>query len=243
MLRFFLPRYFSIPQNQVLLKSVFIEIFGGLSRCKSNDADEKMVTLFQIGSILVEWTNPARLKDSSVLLMSSLNKFSDTQINSAKDNEDLHIDLAIIIVKELSKSSCVKDKDGVKTLFQLLPKLYLPKTVDDDKIKHLKVFTDALRSGRPPRDSRPNQAFKSFEKKLLKAYKGQLQDLDDEEWMNMEEHQEVRDFVTSIAFEEETKNTDEEEGTASHPKVNRYLLMARIRSNSVVSAAAKETYP
>uniref|UniRef100_A0A0W0F282 Nuclear condensin complex subunit 3 C-terminal domain-containing protein n=1 Tax=Moniliophthora roreri TaxID=221103 RepID=A0A0W0F282_MONRR len=185
--------------------NVLIEIFGELSRCKSKDDDEKMVTLFQIGSILVEWTNPTRSKVS------------------AKDNKDLHIDVAIMIVKELSKPSCVKDKDGIKTLFQLLPKLNLPKTVDDDKIKHLKVFTDALRSARPPRESRPNRAFKSFEEKLLKTYKGQLQDLDDEEWMNMEEHQEVRDFVTSIAFEDEEQPTRKRKRRVV-PKMNVYFL-------------------
>ena len=128
---------------------------------------EEMVSPAQIGLMLLDWTDP-----SKTVYVFLLNERS--QSNSASgifirgsgeagvDEMSVHIDVAIDIIKELfvkemesesllttSRFCAFADRavieDRKKVLVQLLPKLYIPTEIDDDKLRTLILLTSNLR--------------------------------------------------------------------------------------------------
>lgn len=104
-------------------------------------------------------------------------------------------------------------------LCQLLNKLHLPDSVDDDKIRRLRLLIYKLRTvslagkifnsstkveltlsrqNRPIQDTTTNNAFTKFETAVLKKYEKQLEDFSEEEYRKLESLQELFDFVDSI---------------------------------------------
>ncbi|EPS94991.1 hypothetical protein FOMPIDRAFT_1019682 [Fomitopsis schrenkii] len=67
------------------------------------------------------------------------------------------------------------EKDDKKMLCQLLGKLHLPETVDEDKARTLKTLMQNIRSRRPLRDTTSQNAFSKLEDALSQKYTPQLE--------------------------------------------------------------------
>ncbi|EEB92998.1 hypothetical protein MPER_08409 [Moniliophthora perniciosa FA553] len=187
----FFKEFRQVKEYQAMILDVFIETFGYLTNIKASDDDEdRMVSILQIGQRFVDWTNPF-------------------YVENGKGDPAIHVQMAIEIVRELSRPEHVQEKDDRRVLFQLFQYLYLPETVDDDKIKELKVMMDTLKARRPPRDSTSKRVFAKFEASVTKMYEAQLHDFNDEDWKNMQEHKKILDFVDSIIPEDEDEGDEQ----------------------------------
>ena len=98
----------------------------------------------------------------------------------------------------------------------MLGKLYIPETIDDDKIRTLKLLLHNIRAvgislinymesllnlasqRRPLRDIASKNAFTKFETAISKKFEKQLEDFNEEEYRNLEHLQELFEFLDDI---------------------------------------------
>ncbi|GAA6000576.1 hypothetical protein JCM10207_004558 [Rhodosporidiobolus poonsookiae] len=191
-LSYFFPVYcYSNPQNQRRVSNVTIKALAVLREVYDELKDKSsMVTPLQIGSQLLDWTDPQKALD----------------VEGVKPDESIQVDLALKMVKALYKT---EEKDGRKLWCQLLPKLYISEEADDLQIKALVELIEALKDNRPIADTVSRNAFSRFHTSLTKTFGGRLEALADEQVDESEAVKAVRAWVE--AAEGEGSEDDEED--------------------------------
>ncbi|GAA5963743.1 hypothetical protein JCM3765_006835 [Sporobolomyces pararoseus] len=202
-LSYFFPIYcYSNPQNQRRVSNVVIKTLEVLRSVYDELRDKSsMVTPLQIGSQLVDWTDPQKA----------------LEIEGVKPDESIQLDLAVTMTKALYKS---EEKDERKLWCQLLPKLHIPEESDDLKIKALTVLISELKENRPLGDAVPRNALNRLETSLKKVFSERLDALTDEQIDSAEAVKDVKTFIdrceqdgdaSTEDGEEEDEEEDEEE--------------------------------
>ncbi|GLB42418.1 putative nuclear condensing complex subunits, C-term domain [Lyophyllum shimeji] len=194
-LTFFFPVYcYSSPINQRTMREIFLGIYKALNDDRKELGDEEeMITAAQVTALFLDWTDPAKLR-------SAVNAREKAEAPNQADMA-VQLDMAIDILKSLLESNWAKEDK--KVLCQLLPKLYIPDTVDDDKIKELKVLMYGLRSRRPLRDTTTNNAFTKFETAINKKFEKQLEDFSEEEYRKLEQLEQLFSWLDEIIPEDD----------------------------------------
>lgn len=194
-LTFFFPVYsYSSPTNQRCMREIFIEMFVETNKTRKElDEDEEMVSAAQVGALFIDWTDPLKLTSA----------FDARLKTDTKNQTDdfIHLDLAGDIFKALLQRDF--DKEEKKVLCQLLGKLYVPDTVDDDQIRTLKLLMHNVRLRRPLRGTITNSALTKFETTITKKFEKQLEDFDEEEYRKLEQLQELFKFLDKIIPEDD----------------------------------------
>ncbi|KII87700.1 hypothetical protein PLICRDRAFT_30295 [Plicaturopsis crispa FD-325 SS-3] len=223
-LSYFFPVYcYSSPVNQRRMQQIFVPMFQRLAQeYRELDEEQDMVSPALVGAMFVDWTDPQ--------------KAVDVQGQSADDT--IQIDMASDIIKalfskDIQRESCpgaygARAEDDKKVLCQLLGKLYIPDTLDDDKLRTLKLLMDNLRSRRPLRDTTANNAFTRFDAAITKKFEAQLEGFSEEEYRKLEHLKDLFEFLDDIIPED-----DEEEVEVPKKRGAR-----KRRSESIVSTAS-----
>ncbi|GAA5925051.1 condensin subunit YCG1 [Sporobolomyces koalae] len=177
-LSYFFPVYcYSNPQNQRRVANVVIKTLEVLRSVHDELKDKSsMVTPLQIGSQLVDWTDPQKALETE----------------GVKADDSVQLDLAITMTQALYKS---EDKDERKLWCQLLPKLYIPEELDDLKIKALTLLISELKENRPLTEAVPRNALNRFETSLNKVFLERLEALTNEQIDTSESVQAVKTFI------------------------------------------------
>ncbi|KAK1226249.1 chromosome condensation complex Condensin, subunit G [Marasmius sp. AFHP31] len=187
-LHYFIPMFCRLnPANQAHINSIFLPTLEELCILHyTKDDDEDMVPMLQIGSMFAEWTDPG------IVL-------------ADKGDPILHFETALEIIRELAKGKLHEEhsKEYRKVLFQVLPKLNLPDTVDERKLVHLKVWVKYLRASRPPRDTVAKTAFKKFEDAFIKKYEEQLKDFDEDQYRALQDFNDLFEEVDNLIPEDD----------------------------------------
>ncbi|KNZ72836.1 Condensin complex subunit 3 [Termitomyces sp. J132] len=228
---FFQVFCYSSPANQETIRSMFLRTYETLKEDREKlDEDEEMISPAQITTLFADWTDPNKLR--------TVVTNSESQANMS-----IQLDLAIEVLRSLLEQNWAKEDK--KVLCQLLPKLYLPDSADDDKVKELKVLVYALRSRRPIRDTMTNNAFTKFEAAVMKKFGKQLQDFNEEEYRKLEQLEKLFSFVDSIIPDD-----DDEEIGLDEPKrkgkkrhvleLQDYIMTTTTEADDVTSAGSSK---
>ncbi|GAA5884953.1 hypothetical protein JCM6882_007168 [Rhodosporidiobolus microsporus] len=198
-LSYFFPVYcYSNAANQRRVASVTIRALAVLREVYDELKDKSaMVTPLQIGSQLVDWTDPQKALEA----------------DGVKPDETIQVDLALNMVKALYKS---EEKDARKLWTQLLPKLYISEEADDFTIMALLELIEAVKENRPLTDTVPRNALNRFHSSLLKTFSERADALTDEQVEASEAVAAARRWVEEAEgeeeeFEGESEGEDEEE--------------------------------
>ncbi|EPS93226.1 hypothetical protein FOMPIDRAFT_1056181 [Fomitopsis schrenkii] len=228
-LAYFFPVYcYSNPLNQRRMQQIFVPLFeqlAGALREWSEDADHDPITSSQLGLMFVDWTDPLK---AVALTKASVDAPAD---------DSIHINLAADIVKALYNREL--EKDDKKALCQLLGKLHLPETVDEDKARTLKTLMQNLRSRRPLRDTTSQNAFSKFEDALSKKYAPQLEGFSEEEYRQLENLDAHAGMKGAFEFIDRFE-LDEEEEDVKPVRRARKRRSDSVESSSVASGATSE---
>ncbi|KAI0073109.1 ARM repeat-containing protein [Panus rudis PR-1116 ss-1] len=216
-LSYFFPVYcYSSAANQQRMQKLFIPVFQQLCEVyKEWDGEEDMITPAQAGLVFVDWTDPQ--KAAAVA----------KDVPGRTIDETLHMDMAHDIIKALFSDDMIKDDK--KALALLLGKLYIPESMDDDKVRTLKLLMQNLRARRPLRDTASKNAFNKFEAAFTKKFEKQLEDFNKEEYRKLEHLHELFQFLDDIIPED-----DEEE------EVPKKRTARKRRSESVATDATSQ---
>ncbi|KAG5641543.1 hypothetical protein DXG03_004802 [Asterophora parasitica] len=202
-LTFFFPAYsYSSPLNQRTMREIFIKTYQELSKDRKKlQGDDEMISSAQVTALFLDWTDPIKLRSA----------FDARGKADAKHQADMSVqlDMAVDIIKSLLQDEW--EKEDKKILCQLLGKLHIPETVEDDKIKELKVLMFGLRSRRPLRDTTTNNAFAKFEANIAKKFEKQLEDFSEEEYRKLEQLEELFKFLDDIIPEDDEEAISFEE--------------------------------
>ncbi|KAH9922432.1 nuclear condensing complex subunit [Fomitopsis serialis] len=227
-LAYFFPVYcYSSPQNQRRMQQIFIPLFEQLSgalREWNEDQEHEPITSAQLGLMFVDWTDPQ--------------KAVAIGRNTEADEDSIHVDMAADIVKALYSKEL--EKDDKKALCQLLGKLYIPDTVDEDKIRSLKLLTQNLRARRPLRDTTSQNAFGKFDDALSKKFAKQLEGFSEEEFRQLENLDAHGGVKSIFEFLDKIEPNDEEEEDVKPARRGRKRRSGSVESASMVSNATSE---
>ncbi|KAF8965273.1 nuclear condensing complex subunit [Flammula alnicola] len=195
-LTFFFQIYsHSSPANQARMREIFILIFLDIcedrKKAKESDEDSEVISSAQVAAMFVDWTDPLQLSKAI--------NARGTQ-NEKSVDECIQLDIAEDILKLLFEKDLKVEieKEDKRVLCQLFNKLHIPDTVDDYRIRSLKLLMDNLRTRRPLRDSVCNTAFTKFEATITKKFEKQLEHFSEEEFRKFEELNELFMFLDSI---------------------------------------------
>ncbi|BGP19048.1 hypothetical protein JCM10213_009242 [Rhodosporidiobolus nylandii] len=193
-LSYFFPVYcYSNAANQRRVANVSIKALAVLREVYDELKDKSaMVTPLQIGSQLVDWTDPQKALEAE----------------NVKPDETIHVDLAIKMVKALYKS---EEKDARKLWTQLLPKLYIPEEADELSIKALLELVGAVKENRPLTETIPRNALNRFETSLTKIFGEKLEALTDEQVEASDLVRSVREWVEKVDAEDDEAEGDDDE--------------------------------
>jgi len=158
-LAYFFPVYsYSSPINQSRVQSVcpvyssfsfladFLKIFMStfdyaLRLHEDLDDDQEMIAPYQLGLLMVDWTNPQKAAEMSVLRV-SLTMYRKVTFLYSSVNQDLikptHVNLAVDILIALYDSDRTVDEQ--KTLLQLLGQLHMAPDLDLRSIQKLNIL-------------------------------------------------------------------------------------------------------
>ncbi|KAG6886151.1 hypothetical protein C0993_000669 [Termitomyces sp. T159_Od127] len=218
---FFQVFCYSSPTNQATIGRMFLKTYKACKEDRETlDEDEGMISPAQITTLFADWTDPNKLRaiiDANGKLNSEHQAIMSVQF-----------DLAVEVLRSLLEENW--GKDDKRALCQMLPKLYLPDSADDDKVKRLKVLMYTLRSRRPIRDTITNNAFTKFEAAVMKKYAQQLQEFSEEEYRKLEQLDELFKFVDSII-----PDVDDEEFGLDEPR----RKGKKRRSDSIMTATTE----
>ncbi|KAG8917004.1 hypothetical protein FRC02_003417 [Tulasnella sp. 418] len=181
-LSYFFPVYcYSSPLNQQRMRQVFLHTYDLLQRHRSDlEPGQEMIPASQIALLFVDWTDPEKAVE-----------VKDQAIDTA-----VHVDLAIDVMKTLLKQKL--NKEDKKTLCQLLPKLYIPEDLEQDKAKLLKVLASTLHKRRPPNDTVARNAVARFDKSLDKKLATQLEGFTQANYLDLKQLQDMFDDADDI---------------------------------------------
>ncbi|POY70728.1 hypothetical protein BMF94_6138 [Rhodotorula taiwanensis] len=196
-LSYFFPVYcYSNPENQRRLASVMVKSLDVLRTVYEDLKDKStMVTPLQIGSQLVDWTDPQKVIDSEGI----------------EPDETVQVDLAIRTLKALYRA---EEKEARKLWCQLLPKLHVPEEADDSKIRSIMYLIDELKDNRPIADTVSKNALNRFQTALHKSFDERLDGLDEGARAAVEQSDDVKAikaWVRKVEREESDESESAEE--------------------------------
>ncbi|KAG0147863.1 hypothetical protein CROQUDRAFT_90996 [Cronartium quercuum f. sp. fusiforme G11] len=182
-LSYFLPVYsYCSSANQRRMQAMMLpalDVLGGVY----DDQEDKseMLSPSQISVQLVDWTDPSKV----VILP------------GCQVDWEVHLDAAIEIVKNLYT---VTEKDERKMLCQMLPRLNIPETIENEmKLRGLVLLMDDLQEQRPLTDSISKNTLSKFRTGLQKKFPGQLNVLEEEVLQQIEGLAPYFEFIKDFA--------------------------------------------
>ncbi|PFH49328.1 hypothetical protein AMATHDRAFT_147847 [Amanita thiersii Skay4041] len=235
-LTFFFPVYcYSSESNQQCMREIFMETFIELNDLRRRiDDDQDMLSATQVANLFVDWTDPVRLAQA---------------IGKGKGpaaDDTIQLDLAGDIIKGLLDKKHSFEKEDKRVLTQTLSKLYVPDTIDDDKIRTLKLLIHSLQTRRPLRDATSNNALRKFDSTISKKFEKQLEDFSEEHYRKLEELKALFEFLDDIIPEDddETETEAKRKGRKRlvafvvHLSDTRLIDFDNRRSDSVVTSSS-----
>ncbi|KAF8547377.1 hypothetical protein OG21DRAFT_1479489 [Imleria badia] len=164
-LAYFFPVYcYSSSVNQNRLRQVSVPIFEQLAEAtRGLDDDQEIVSPAQITGMFVDWTDPQKA----------------IEVQGQTIDDGAHLDLAEDILKALFNDDM--PKDDKKVLRQVLGRVYLSETVDDDKIRTLTLLVHNVFTRRPIRDVSARNALTKFNASISRKYADKLTGFSEEE--------------------------------------------------------------
>ncbi|KAH0826785.1 hypothetical protein J3R83DRAFT_5201 [Lanmaoa asiatica] len=179
-LAYFFPIYcYSSSVNQK--QDASIPIFEQLAvATRDLDEDQEMVSPAQIIGMFIDWTDPQKA----------------IEVQGQTIDDEVHIDLAEDILKALFNDDI--EKEDKKALCQVLARLHLPETVDDDKIRTVKLLVHNVFTRRPIRDVSARNALTKFDAAISKKYADKLSNFNEEEYRQLEQLETLFKFLDDI---------------------------------------------
>ncbi|KAF8548047.1 hypothetical protein OG21DRAFT_1489698 [Imleria badia] len=160
---------------------ISVPIFEQLAEAtRGLDDDQEMVSPAQITGMFVDWTDPQKA----------------IEVQGQTIDDGVHLDLAEDILKALFNGDM--PKDDKKVLCQILERVYLPETVDDDKIRTLKLLVHNVFTRRPIRDVSARNALTKFDASISKKYADKLVGFSEEEYRRLEHLEALFAFLDDI---------------------------------------------
>ncbi|KAM6503308.1 Nuclear condensing complex subunit [Amanita muscaria] len=192
-LTFFFPRFcYSSAANQIRLREIFIETFMELSTLRRRLDDDEVISATQVVALFVDLTDPLKL----IQVINAKGKAPAT-------DESVQVDLASDVLKALLDKKNNFEKEDKRVLTHMLSKLHIPDTVDDDKIRTLKLLIHSVQTRRPLRDATSNNALRKFDTAISKKFETQLEGFSEEEYRKLSELQELFEFLDDIIPEDD----------------------------------------
>ncbi|KAF9484715.1 hypothetical protein BDN70DRAFT_872249 [Pholiota conissans] len=195
----------SSASNQHQMRKIFLLIF--LDICEDRKAsiesedDIEVIGSSQLASMFIEWTDPLHLAQALATRQLIDGQVADEciQLDMAKDI------ITLLFEKDLKVEI---EKEDKRVLCQLLNKMYIPDTVDEYRIRSLKLLMINLRTRRPLRDTICKTALAKFEATITKKFEKQLEHFSEEEFRKLAELQELFLFLDSIIPEDDIELTE-----------------------------------
>ncbi|KAG6332139.1 hypothetical protein ID866_6950 [Astraeus odoratus] len=181
-LSYFFPVFcYSSSSNQRRMAQIAMPLFEQLAHASREiEDDQEMVSPAQIIGMFVDWTDPQKA----------------FEVQGQKTDDSVHVDLAADIMKVLFKDDV--EREDKKVLCQVLGRLHLPETADDDKIRTLKLLIHNLSTRRPLKDTTAKNALSKFDAALSKKYADKLADFSEEEYRQLTALKELFEFLDDI---------------------------------------------
>lgn len=219
-LSYFFPVFCcSSSVNQRQMMQITMPLFEQLAGAtRELEDDQEMVSPAQIIGMFVDWTDPQKAFD----------------VQGQKIDNSVHVDLAADIMKALFKDGM--EKEDKKVLCQVLGRLHLPDTADDDKIRTIKLLIHNLGTRRPLRDTAAKNALAKFDASLSKKYADKLADFSEEEYRQLAALKDLFEFLDDIIPIDE----DEE---IEFPKTRARKRRSRSMTTDTVTSGAEEGSP
>lgn len=221
-LSYFLPLYcYRSSANQRRLQRVFIPVLDVLTEVfYERDETQEMVTPLQIGVQLLDWSDPAKA------------------LYEVKDDEAIHIDIAIEIVQSLYMKEAKEDR---KVLCQLLGKLALPeeeklRSSPDDAgiVSALFILMGTLQKVRNLEDVTSSRNLTKFQLLCKKTYPATWEQIRHRDIRTAPEFDGVRVFINECGYHADRLMDIGDDGTD-------ILAEARKPSSRSVSTATRRT--
>ncbi|KAF8656476.1 hypothetical protein AX16_002527 [Volvariella volvacea WC 439] len=157
-LSYFFPVFcYASPTNQSRMQAVFLptlELIGKIH--EGLDEDQKMISPYQLGLQMIDWTNPQKVASGS----------------NRQDAFDAHADLTVDILASLYDSE--KTEDEQKTLCQFLGQLQLSPGIDSSTLLKLEILLKHHEEQCPFNNVTLDKLFKKFQARFEKAYSEDL---------------------------------------------------------------------
>lgn len=219
-LSYFFPVFcYSSSVNQRQMMQITMPLFEQLARAtRELEDDQEMVSPAQIIGMFVDWTDPQKAFD----------------VQGQKIDNGIHIDLAADLMKALFKDDM--EKEDKKVLCQVLGRLHLPDTADDDKIRTIKLLIYNLGTRRPLRDTVAKNALAKFDASLSKKYADKLADFSEEEYRQLAALKDLFEFLDDIIPVDEGEEIE-------LPKTRARKRRSRSMTTDTTTSGAEEGSP
>ncbi|KAF8342823.1 nuclear condensing complex subunit [Cantharellus anzutake] len=196
-LSYFFPVYcYSSLSNQKRIQKIFVKVIEAMADLYDDlEEDEEMVSPLHIGTMLVDWTDSTKT----------------VEFKGKGADPSVHVDVAIDIAKVLFRN----DVDNVrkKVYAQLLSKLHVSDTIDEDRIRRLMLLLKSLHRRRFLKDTITRNAVARFETGLAKKFAPLLESFDEAQLRELEALKELFEFLDKLTSDEDV--SDEAERAAS----------------------------
>ncbi|GBE88890.1 hypothetical protein SCP_1402980 [Sparassis crispa] len=193
-LAYCLPAYcYSSATNQSRMQSVAMVAYDLVVRVHQElGEDEEMITPYQFGLLLIDWTNPQK----------------SVNVEAASTGvTDVHVDLAIDIVKALhDEKRLTEDK---KVLCQLLGKLYFPDNPNPLSLLILNTLVANLEEQNLLEDPALEKMIDRFRSRFTKLFSKQLEKLDERLYFK---EPRFREMCKDVGIDIEADSASEDEG-------------------------------
>ncbi|KAI6000302.1 nuclear condensing complex subunit [Pisolithus orientalis] len=183
---------------------------------------------------MTECRSPCPCSNNSLVQHASWKMTKRCDVQGQKIDNSVHVDLAADIMKALFKDGM--EKEDKKVLCQVLGRLHLPDTADDDKIRTIKLLIHNLGTRRPLRDTAAKNALAKFDASLSKKYADKLADFSEEEYRQLAALKDLFEFLDDIIPIDE----DEE---IEFPKTRARKRRSRSMTTDTVTSGAEEGSP
>ncbi|KAG8985209.1 hypothetical protein FRB93_006052 [Tulasnella sp. JGI-2019a] len=225
-LSYFFPVYcYSSSINQRRMQTVLLQTYWRLrEHRKTLEKHEEMVPASQMGVLFLDWTDVEKAVDPAA--DSAIQADFAVEILTTLLKQEFSIEAEVAEGKSRREISLTREDK--KVLCQMLPKMYIPADLDEDKAKYIKVLSSTLRTRRPFKEAVVRNAFARFEKGLDKVLSAQLKGFKEEEYLQLEELREKFEWLDDITSDVsdgdlDLDDDDDEEEKAPLPhKARRY---------------------
>ncbi|KAF4618520.1 hypothetical protein D9613_009993 [Agrocybe pediades] len=181
-LAYFFPVYsYSSPANQNRMQSIFMPTYDLAVRMHEElDEDQEMITPYQFGLLMVDWTNPE--------------KAAEVGGDGGKEKPS-HVKLAVEIAIALYDSNRTPDEQ--KSLCQLLGQLHITPGLGRRSIHKLNIVLSNHEDQAPFENSAIERIFDRFKNKISSMFEKEAKEIDPQEYID----EEFRDIYQRIGVD------------------------------------------